>query len=93
MKKSLVLSPHALRQLRALPETERVGAVLALLELSEAFGDPHVHSGIGIRKLTGNIFECRVGLRQRIVFQNVADALVVVFLGNHDEVRRWLRDS
>ena len=91
MKKSLVLNPPVLKQVRGLPETERVGVVLALLELAEAFGDPHVHSGIGIRKLTGNIFECRAGLTRRIVFQNVDDALVVVFLGNHDEVRRWLR--
>jgi hypothetical protein len=75
-----------------LPESERVAAVLALLELGLAFGNPHVHSGIGIRKLIGHIFECRAGLTQRFVFRETTDALVVVFLGNHDEGRRWLRD-
>ena len=92
MKKSLVLSPAVLKRLRALPESERVAAVLALLELGAAFGNPHVHSGIGIRKLAGRIFECRAGLVYRLIFQDTTDALVVVFLGNHDEVRRWLRD-
>ncbi len=77
--------------MRALPDGERVGAVLALLELGEAFGNPHVHSGIGIRKLRANIFECRAGLANRFGFQDVGDKLVVVFLGNHDELQRWLR--
>ena len=91
MKKSLVLSPAVQKRLRGLPESEKVGAVLALLELAEAFGNPHVHSGIGIRKLRANIFECRAGLANRFGFQDMDDALVVVFLGNHDELRRWLR--
>jgi hypothetical protein len=42
--------------------------------------------------LSGNIFECRAGLTHRIVFQNITDSLVVVFLGSRDEVKRWLRD-
>ena len=92
MKKSLALSPAVQKRLRALPEAERVGAVLALLELGEAFGNPHRHSGIGIRKLRANIFECRAGLANRFGFQDAGDTLVVVFLGNHDELRRWLRE-
>jgi hypothetical protein len=75
-----------------LPESERVAAVLALLDLGAAFGNPHIHSGIGIRKLTRGIFECRASLTERFIFQEATDALVVVFLGNHDEVRQWLRD-
>ena len=78
--------------MRGLPEDERVAAVLALLELGAVFGNPHIHSGLGIRKLTANIFECRASLAHRFVFQNTKDALVVVFLGDHDEVRRWLRN-
>ncbi len=93
MKKSLVLSPAVQKRLHALPEAERVGAVLALLELGAAFGNPHVHSGIGIRKLRANIFECRAGLANRFAFQDVGDTLVVVFVGDHDQLRRWLRES
>ena len=74
-----------------LPEHERVGAVLALIELGAVFGNPHIHSGLGIRKLAGNIFECRTGSAHRFIFQDVKDSLVVVFLGDHDQVRRWLR--
>ena len=87
MKKSLVLSPAMQKRLRALPEAERVGAVLALLELVAAFGNPHVPSGIGIRKLRASIFECRAGLANRFAFQDVGDVLVVGLNGD-DSVRQ-----
>lgn len=93
MRKSLVLAPSVQKRLLALPDKEKVGAVLALLELSAAFGNPHVHSGLGIRKLKGNVFECRAGLARRFGFHDSGDQLVVVFLGDHDELRRWLRDA
>ena len=92
MKKSLVLTPSVQKRLLALPDKDKVSAVLALLELGAAFGAPHVHSGLGIRKLKGKVFECRAGLAQRFGFHEGSDQLVVVFLGNHDELRRWVRD-
>ncbi len=91
LKKSLVLVPAVQKQLRALPDPEKVAGVLALLELGAAFGNPHIHSGLGIRKLKGNVFECRAGLARRFGFHAEGDALTIVFLGNHDELRRWVR--
>ena len=88
----LTLVPAVQKQLRALPDAEKVGAVMALLELGEAFGNPHVHSGLGIRKLKDNVFECRAGLARRFGFVEHGDQLTIVFIGNHDEVRRRVRD-
>ena len=92
MKKSLLLTPAIQKRLLALPDPQKVGAVLALLELGAAFGNPHVHSGLGIRKLRGNTYECRAGLANRFGFVDSEDQLVISFFGNHDELRRWLRD-
>ena len=92
MKKSLVLVPSVQKQLRTRSDAEKVGAVLALLELGEAFGNPHIHSGLGIRKLKGNVFECRAGLALRFGFVESENQLVVMILANHDEIRRWVRD-
>jgi len=64
---------------------------MALLELGQAFGNPHVHSGLGIRKLKDNVFECRAGLARRFGFVALPDKLTVVLLGNHDDIRRWVR--
>jgi len=77
--------------LRELPKSERAECLLALCELPETFGRPHVHSGLGIRKLGRNIFECRASLALRFIFQDRPSELFISFLGNHDEVRKLLQ--
>lgn len=84
---------HALiRQLAELQKSEREDAWLALLEFLSAFGRPHVHAGLGIRKLAPHVFECRAGLRLRLVIRDKPEALEVQFIGTHDEIRRLNRD-
>lgn len=45
----------------------------ALLQLAELFGRPHVHSGIGIRKLGKILFECRGNREPRFLFLNLEE--------------------
>jgi len=77
--------------LARLPKEQRVECLLALLELAETFGRPHLHSGLSIRKLTKATFECRGNIDLRFLFHNRAQDLYVSFLGNHDEVRTALK--
>jgi mRNA-degrading endonuclease YafQ of YafQ-DinJ toxin-antitoxin module len=89
--KPLDLSESFLATVRKYPKEtrERIGRALQLLERD--FGHPHRHQGLGVRKLSASYFEIRVGLDLRLVFQNQADCLLFVMVGNHDEVRRFLR--
>jgi len=93
LKKSLLIDPAVQKQLRALPQKERADVVLKLLELSQVFGQPHQHAGIGMRKLRADLFECRVGLALRVLFRASPDALIIRFIGTHDEVQRHLRGN
>ena len=93
MSKPLSIDPTVLRRLRELPKNERVECLLALCELTEVFGRPHVHSGLGIRKLGERLFECRGNVALRFIFQNRPIDLFVSFLGNHDEVKALLRSG
>jgi hypothetical protein len=93
LTKPLSIAPGVLRRLRDLPRSEKVECLLALCELAEAFGQPHAHSGIGIRKLGTKLFECRGSLALRFVFQDRPTDLFVSFLGNHDEVKALLRSG
>jgi hypothetical protein len=79
------------KQLRALRPKERADAVLKLLELGEVFLQPQLHGGLGIRKLRADLFECRVGLARRVLFRMSLHALIVRFIGTHDEVQKHLR--
>jgi hypothetical protein len=91
LSKPLSIDPEVLRRLRNLPKDQRTECLLALCELPEAFGRPHVHSGLGIRKLGHKVFECRGNLALRFIFQDRQSELFVSFLGNHDEVRALLQ--
>jgi hypothetical protein len=91
LRKSLVLDPDVQKRLRALPKEQCVDVVLTLLKLADAFGKPDEHSGLGIRKLRSDLFECRVGLSLRILFRASQDGIILRFIGNHDEVRKYLR--
>jgi hypothetical protein len=58
-----------------------------------ALGSPHAHRGVGIRKLGPDLFECRAGLRQRMLFKVEKKKRELIFfeIGNHDEIRRLLK--
>jgi hypothetical protein len=57
-----------------------------------AWGQPHLHAGSGIRKLSPTYFECRSGLHTRLVFKMIeGQTLYFAFMGNHDEIRRFLK--
>jgi hypothetical protein len=88
VKKSLIIQPNVQAKAAALPEAEKRECWVALGSLCEEFGQPHLHSGLGIRKLRRHYFECRAGLHWRLVFRDDPAGLIVLFLGTHDEVRR-----
>ena len=91
MSRSLAIAPEVLKRLRGLAKEDKTECLLALCELADAFGRPHVHGGLGIRKLGERLFECRGTLALRFLFQDRPAELFVSFLGNHDEVKALLR--
>lgn len=93
MKKPLVVRPGVFARLSSLPRTERDECWEALLQLADSFGRPHIHSGIGIRKLGRRLFECRGNRELRFLFLDLDDCLDVRLLGNYDEVRREIRQG
>lgn len=64
----------------------------ALGQLPTAFGQPHLHSGLGIRRLKGNYFEFRVGRDLRVVFTLEGSTAILRMVGNHDKVRAFLKN-
>lgn len=47
--------------------------------------------GIGLKKLTKDFWEIRVGLDLRVLFTIEQDTLSFVFVGTHDEIKRYLK--
>jgi hypothetical protein len=82
-----------MRKLASLSKEQRVECLLALCEIGENFGKPHLHSGLSIRKPGPKTFECRGNLDLPIIFHDRTNELYLSFLGNHNEVRALLKSG
>ena len=78
---------------RGLPAVKRLEIEAVLRRLSQTFGQPHLHTGLGIRRLKQNYFECRVGRDLRMVFRLDGSVLTMTRVGNHEDVRRFLKGT
>ena len=79
-------------QARALPAGRRKAVAETLTALSAAFGQPHLHSGLGIRRLMGAYFEVRVDRETRVIFKVERSVASILLVGNHDDVERFLKN-
>ena len=80
------------RDVGTLGKDQRTAVFETILALPRAIGEPHLHAGLGMRKLhRSGIWEVRVGLGLRLVFALAPGLLTLVRAGTHDEIRRYLR--
>ena len=63
----------------------------ALEQLRQGFGQPHLHSGLGVRQLRRNLYECRAGLGLRVLFWAKLGAVTAFDVMTHDEIKAFLR--
>ena len=74
-----------------LPPDLRNKASKAIADVAAAYGDPHAHRGLGLRKLARRSYEIRVQRQWRVVFIHEGDTLIAYDVMDHDEVSLWLR--
>ena len=88
----IALTERFQRDVRDLREEQRATLFEAMLALPRAMGSPHLHAGLGLRKVhSSGIWETRLGLGLRLVFTVEKDLATLVRVASHDEVRRFLR--
>ena len=86
------LHPRLRKRVEKLSATDRKQIAESLQTLGDGFGRPHLHAGLGIRRLRKDLFECRAGLRWRLVFFAEKGLLTAYDVMTHDEVKAWLRN-
>ena len=79
------------RFLRSIPPHRRDEVFAAMEAARTAYGHPHLHAGVGLRRIPP-FLECRGGLDLRLIFQREGPAHVFHCCGTHDEVRVFLRN-
>jgi mRNA-degrading endonuclease RelE of RelBE toxin-antitoxin system len=85
------LTPELKAAIRRLPKSQRKQIGEVITAVRDGFGAPHLHSGLGIRRLRRSLFECRVGLKLRLVFDAEPGALSFTDIGTHDQIRKIIR--
>ena len=86
---SIELSKRFKKIVQEAGREQEVSSTLKLV--LEGFGNPHAHSGLSIRKLGRQLYDCRTGLAWRLIFEAQKGVLTFDFAGDHDEVQNHLR--
>ena len=87
----VLLSERIKKTAGQLPADVQGKASQAIAEVCAAFGDPHQHRCLGLRKIAKRSYEIRVHLQWRVVFLYDGAALIAYDIMNHDQVSLWLR--
>lgn len=80
------------RDVAGLAKPQRAAVFEALLGLPSALSEPHRHAGLGVRKVhVSGVWEARIGLSLRLIFTLKDDTATLVRVGDHDDIKRFLR--
>ena len=81
------------RSIKAFPERERQELRDAACRLIDALsGQELMPKGMGLKKLRGNFWEMRKGLKTRILFRREKDWTEFILAGDHNDIKRFLKD-
>lgn len=81
------------RSIKQLPIKEKEDIERVAVQFIDILSrDRHVHEGLGLKRLRGNFWEVRKGLKSRILFRWEGDLVEFVLAGNHDDIKRFLKN-
>jgi mRNA-degrading endonuclease RelE of RelBE toxin-antitoxin system len=90
--KFLVTSHHFKRQLKKLPSAGQDKVIEALKNLRVHLEKGKIPAGLGFKKINGDKYEIRADIHLRIAMKLEKDTLVCHVVGNHDEIRKYLKE-
>ena len=70
-------------------EDVKTVAIQAIDILSQ---DKIIHKGVGLKRLKGDYWEIRKGLKARILFRWQGDLVEFVLAGDHNDIHRYLKN-
>ncbi len=85
--------PSFERSIRQLPDNEKQEIKEVAIQLVDILSrDRHISKGAGLKRLRGDFWEARKGIRTRILFRWRGDLAEFVLAGNHDDIKRFLKN-
>ena len=90
--KQIVALPSFERSFKKLDSHAKTKVVEALEQFNEFLISGSIPTGFGFKKINHDKYEFRVDIRLRVVMKSEGAVFYLVLVGNHDEVRRYLRN-
>ena len=85
--------PSFERSIKSFPPPEKSEIKEAAAQLIDILSrDRQIHQGLGLKRLRGDFWELRKGIKARILFRWRGDLVEFVLAGNHDDVKRFLKN-
>ena len=88
----LAVSKYFQKQLKGFSSQDRQKVNRVLKLLLQGLESGEIPAGLGFKKINGDKYEIRVDIRNRIVMKTDGDMLVCHLVGNHETVKRFLRE-
>ncbi|MCM2303688.1 MAG: hypothetical protein NDJ72_03245 [Elusimicrobia bacterium] len=83
-------APAYLKQLKKLDPQVKEDAKEATGKVMDFYEFGNKSPGLGVKRLRGDIWEARAGLKIRILYSLSGDELRFILAGTHDDVRKFL---
>lgn len=81
------------RSIKSLPPVEKAEVKETAIQLIDVLSkDRQIHPGLGLKRLMGYFWEARKGIKVRILFRWTGDLVEFVLAGNHNDVKRFLKN-
>jgi hypothetical protein len=85
--------PSFERSIKTLPPSEKTAVKEAAAQLIDVLSkDRQLHQGLGLTRLRADFWEARKGIKTRVLFRWSGDWIEFVLAGNHDDVKRFLKN-
>ncbi len=79
------------RSFRKLERPIQEKTILAVDSLLDFFYTRQKPEGLGLKKVYKNYWEIRIDIRYRIIFEFYGGGINIVFVGDHKEIKQFLR--
>ena len=88
------VKPSFKRLYKKLPESEKAGVDDKIKKLFDYYNKDVMFAGLKVRKISGkeDYFEVDTASNRRILIRKHRDLIEFIAYGNHDEVKRVLKD-
>ncbi|MCK5707816.1 MAG: hypothetical protein KAI43_09190 [Candidatus Aureabacteria bacterium] len=90
--RNIQILPSFERSTKRLSKQDKEKLKISLKQFSIFLSTGVLPKGLGLKKINRNKYEIRIDIRLRLVMKLEKDILYLILVGNHNDIKRYLRE-